>query len=71
MAGSRRQFKEEGIQLGVEATCNGIKFGQGGLKTVLNSHGSFVWRRVVWVVVVEGGSFVRRVAAMKASYGEC
>ena len=38
VAGSSRQLKEKGVQWGVEAACNGIKFGQDGLKEVLNSH---------------------------------
>ena len=38
VAGSPRQSEEKGVQLGVEAACSDIKFGQDGLKAVLGSH---------------------------------
>ena len=38
VAGSSRQSEEKGVQLGVEAACSGIKFGQDDLKAVLGSH---------------------------------
>ena len=56
MADSQRQFKEKGVQLRVEAACSGIKFGQGGLKAVLDGGRKF---KVMWWLLWGGSGGFR------------